>query len=99
MNEEILRMIGIYEMATASRKVSKRIKDRVLGGKCLCCDGIARQRGLCWNCYYVYRSTKIQKRNATEAARYDAACVRAGKILSSGQVRQIKSTHTLKEVG
>jgi hypothetical protein len=98
MNEEILRMIGIFEMATASRKVSKRIKDRVLAGKCLCCESIARQRGLCWNCYYAYRSTKLQKKNATEAARYDTACVRAGKILPAGKVREIKSTNPFREI-
>lgn len=98
MHEEILRMIGIYEMATAPKKVTRRTKERVISGKCLCCESIARQRGLCWNCYYAYRSTKLQKKSATEAAKYDTACVRAGKILPAGKVREIKSTNPFKEI-
>lgn len=72
-------------------KAKKHILAKVQSGKCLCCDKPALKRGLCYQCYYVWRNTRRALPTAAKRAAYDSKLIRIGRLLAAQAVRAFKS--------
>lgn len=98
MFEEIIVMA-----ASPSPKAQKHIAERVSKKQCLCCDKPLLKRGLCYQCYYKWRTARQALSSMTKRAAYDAKLIRIGKLLAAQDIRQFKDSSVFsqasKEVG
>jgi hypothetical protein len=95
---EISRLIGLFEMAKTSRKIAKRIYDRIKSGHCIHCEKKPVSRGLCETCkarFYQQR-WRMETKLVPE---WEAKCIRAGLILAVGESAKIKSDNPFARVG
>ena len=73
---------------TAKRSIARQVEEQVRSGVCLVCKAKAVRRGLCMNHYQLFlRRFKAKGETRDE---FEAACIREGKILAVGQMREIK---------
>lgn len=79
-------------MAGFSVKETKReeVLARAKQGKCLICERQAKQRGLCHAHYFQFYRAKMSLPK-TERVEYERHHIREGRVLASGQSRQIKT--------
>ena len=84
--------------AEAIGKFKKKVQERVSSGKCLCCEKPALKRGLCYQCYYKWRTVRVTLGSASKQASFDAKLIRIGKLLHPQAVRDIKSRNIFAEV-
>lgn len=77
--------------AEPTPKAKKHIAAKVKSGKCLCCDKPALKRGLCHQCYYLWRTTRRGLGSAAKRAAYDSKLIRIGRLLAAQAVRAFKS--------
>lgn len=86
------QLVQWIAMAGLSVKKSKRneVLQRTKAGQCLMCDKVAKQRGLCHAHYFQFYRGKMSLPES-ERIDYERKHIQAGKILASGQSRQIKS--------
>jgi hypothetical protein len=80
----------------AKRSIVKAVEERVRSGQCLVCDAKAERRGLCMNHYQTF--LRRQREQGHDAADFEVACIREGKILASGQMREIKADDPFSNV-
>lgn len=81
----------IVMSAIPTPKAKRHIEERVRKDQCLCCEKKSLKRGLCYLCYYQWRSMRNGLPNATKRAAYDAKLIRTGRLLKSQAVREIKA--------
>lgn len=75
--------------ATRTARIQKSVEEKVVAGKCLCCDRQAHRLGLCNHHYYRYR-TEHAKLGPRAAAKYDANLRKAGLLLRANEVFAIR---------
>lgn len=75
---------------TAKKSIAKEIKETIRKGECLICKRLDnKRRGLCMTCYQAFlRSRANQSKN--ERISWEESHIREGRILSVGQLREIK---------
>lgn len=86
---QLSRFLAMSNEVTVKRTLAKVVEDRVRACKCLVCEAEAVRRGLCMNHYQFF--LRRQKARGKDAAEFEAACIREGKILASGRMREIKA--------
>lgn len=93
---QLSRYLAMGEGMKAKRTIAKEVHERVRSGLCLLCDAKADRRGLCMNHYMTF--LRRQREHGDKAADFEAACIREGKILASGQMREIKQDDPFSNV-
>jgi len=77
--------------AHPTTKARKHIQERVDKKQCLCCPKPSLKRGLCHQCYYVWRKERQTLPDAAKKAAYDAKLIRMGRLLKGWAVCDYKS--------
>ena len=94
-NSRWLAMLDI----TAKRTVEKQVADSVSQHKCLICGTKATgRRGLCTGHYLQFNRT-AQQMPGKERLEFEQEQIREGRILASGQIRQMKNPNPFKRSG
>lgn len=75
---------------TFKRTIASQVTDRVRSGKCLLCDESAVRRGLCMNHYQTFLR-RMYAKGREDGVAFQEACIREGKILAVGKMRELKS--------
>jgi len=70
------------------RTLVGHVTERVRSGKCLLCEDAATRRGLCMNHYQTFLRRFAERQDKAE---FETACIREGKILAVGKMREIKT--------
>jgi hypothetical protein len=81
----------IVMAAQPTPKAKRHIQDRVEKEQCLCCEKKSLKRGLCYQCYYKWRTTRNSLPSATKRAAFDSKLIRTGKLLRAQAVREYKT--------
>lgn len=79
MNSELILMLDLSRRSD----VMKRIKEKTIERKCLCCDEPPTTRGLCESCYNRFKYVRRSLGTKREQASFEASCIREGKILEA----------------
>lgn len=79
------------------RTLAGQVTDRVRSGKCLLCDDPAVRRGLCMNHYQLFLRRRDARGNS-DGVQFEAACIREGKILAVGKMRELKSNDPFADI-
>lgn len=91
-------MIEIVVMqAQPTPKAKKHIQAKVEAGKCLCCARPSLKRGLCYQCYYLWRTTRNGLGSAAKRATFDSKLIRIGRLLAPQAVRGYKSRNVFSQ--
>lgn len=85
---QMSRFLAMSADVTVKRTLAKSVDERVRSGICLVCDAKAERRGLCMNHYQFF--LRRHKAKGKDAAEFEAACIREGRILPVGRMREIK---------
>lgn len=94
-NSRWLSMLDI----TAKRTVEKQVSDRVMHKQCLVCGKPATgRRGLC-NGHYLQFNRTVLAMPSKERLDFEQEQIREGRVLASGQIRQIKKPNPFKRTG
>lgn len=75
---------------TFKRSIASQVTERVRSGKCLLCEDQAVRRGLCMNHYQTFLRRR-ESRGREDGALFEEACIREGKILALGKMRELKT--------
>lgn len=94
MFEELLAMATVGP----STQIKAVIQERVAARKCLCCDRPLLKRGLCYQCYYAWRNTKLALPTKSKQLEFDAKLIRDGKLLPAQGVRQYTRDSVFNDV-
>lgn len=76
--------------AEATPKAKKHVQECVEAGRCLCCENKSLKRGLCYQCYYKWRTAWKSLGSATRRAEFDSKLIRRGQLLAQQEVRSWK---------
>jgi hypothetical protein len=98
MNAQLSTLIAITEMASKSNATGRKVKSRVLSGKCLGihedsgkpCDRDAVKRGLCDSHYQTFRKRRNGQPTLRDRGDYEVNAIAIGKILPSQEIRNFK---------
>ena len=80
------------------RPLEKQTMARAKSGSCLLCDSKAGNRGLC-NAHYLQFYKTMNALPKRERAEFEAEQVKEGRILASGQIRQIRKPNPFTSSG
>lgn len=81
---------------TAKRTVEKQVLEKVSTSKCLVCDREANgRRGLC-NGHYLQFNRTASSMPGQERLEFEQEQIREGRILASGQIREIKNPNPFR---
>lgn len=84
---------------TAKRTVEKQVTDHVKEKTCLVCGKAATgRRGLC-NGHYLQFNRTAQQMPGKQRLEFEQEQIREGRILASGQIRQIKNPNPFRKSG
>lgn len=75
---------------TFKRSIANQVTERVRSCKCLLCDDPATRRGLCMNHYQTFLRRRAV-RGEKDGALFEETCIREGKILGLGKMRELKA--------
>jgi hypothetical protein len=98
MHGNLSRLLGMFEMAKPQRKISGKVRERILSGKCLSCDSAATRRGLCNKHYARFYMGFIRQGSDRKALDYESKMIAAGLVLPVGSARKIKSKDPFSQV-
>lgn len=74
----------------AKRTLTKQVEESAVANKCLICGGEAKgKRGLC-NAHYLQFYRRMMELPRKERAAFEEEQIREGRVLASGQLRQLK---------
>lgn len=94
---QLSRFLAMSGDVTVKRTLTKQVEDQVRSGVCLVCQAKAARRGLCMNHYQLFLR-RFKARDKRSAAEFEAACIREGKILPSGRMRELKTNDPFANV-
>lgn len=84
----------VDEMKRIASRVQRKVREAVLAGRCLQCDGRAVKRGVCNKCYmrvwYLMRPMTPNQRRE-----YEDELSRTGSMLREQEVREIRRMDVL----
>lgn len=80
---------------TFKRSIAAQVIERVRSGKCLLCDADAARHGLCFNHYQTFLRRRTSR---AEGDLFEEACIREGKVLALGKMREIKATDPFADI-
>ena len=82
---------------TFKRSIANQVTERVRSGKCLLCDDQAVRRGLCMNHYQTFLRRR-DRRGEKDGSVFEEACIREGKILALGKMRELKTNDPFADI-
>ena len=94
--KQLSRYLAMAE-TTCKRTLEAKVREKALKGECLICGKNANGgRGLCNAHYLVFRRSLLALPKK-ERIEFEEKQIRGGKILATGQLRQIKSPNPFLE--
>lgn len=81
--DDLLDMI-----AEPTNKALKHIEAKMARSECLCCTNPQLKRGLCYQCYYAWRTERSALPSKAARLKYDANLIRKGFLLAAQAVRR-----------
>jgi hypothetical protein len=75
--------------------IRKKVVARALSGICLCCDGVAKKRGLCELDYGRFKAAQADL-PPSQRPHHEAKQIRLGKLLGSREIQKLRAVNPFR---